>query len=232
MWMWCWRSPWAETRWYGTLHRDRQGCVELAQNYANNVQLRLCIFRSGHIRQSQELVPLQGRGLVLQLSGAKHELRCAKLLWSIWSLQQREVQVTEINSIATNNLFTFKVSVSWKFMWLYWQFYFLWCNFWHSCPKGFVKSAFGQRLGCNPIKSVDTCKRKSLVQLTGYDSVFDAYNPKPLKVSLSACKAQCLKDCKCDGFTYNAKTGLCYKTDRVLTLRKVSATTKLAFVKL
>ena len=95
-----------------------------------------------------------------------------------------------------------------------------------------MKSAFGQRLGCNPIKSVDYCKRKSLVQLTGYDSVFDAYNTKPLKVSLSACKAQCLKDCSCDGFTFNTKTGLCYKTDRVLTLRKVSAATKLAFVKL
>lgn len=102
----------------------------------------------------------------------------------------------------------------------------------HSCPSGYVKSAYGQRLGCNAINLTDYCKRKSFVALTGYDSVFDAYNPKPLKVLLSDCKAQCLKDCTCDGFTYDTHTGLCYKTDRVLTLRKVPGKTKLAFVKL
>lgn len=102
----------------------------------------------------------------------------------------------------------------------------------HSCPRGYVKSAYGQRLGCNAINSVDKCQRNSFVALTGYESVFDAYNPKPLKVLLSDCKAQCLKDCNCDGFTYDTNTGLCYKTDQVLTLRKVPGTTKLAYVKL
>ena len=102
----------------------------------------------------------------------------------------------------------------------------------HSCPSGFKKSPNGQRLGCNAINSVDKCKRNSFVALTGYDSVFDAYNPKPLKVLLSDCKAQCLKDCNCDGLTYDTTTGLCYTTGQVLTLRKVSGTTKLAYVKL
>ena len=97
MWMWCWRSYWAEARWYWALHRDRQGCVEVEQAYTTSIQHPRCLFRSRHIRQPQELVPLQGRGLVLHLSGAQHQLRCAKLLWSIRSLQQREVQVTELN---------------------------------------------------------------------------------------------------------------------------------------
>lgn len=102
----------------------------------------------------------------------------------------------------------------------------------HSCPSGYVKSPYGQRLGCNAINSVDKCKRNSFVALTGYDSVFDAYNPKPLKVLLSDCKVQCLKDCNCDGFTYDTNTSLCYKTGQVLSLRKVPGTSKLAYVKL
>ncbi|XP_024359504.1 EP1-like glycoprotein 3 isoform X2 [Physcomitrium patens] len=100
-----------------------------------------------------------------------------------------------------------------------------------SCPPGFQRMA-GRETSpfCGRTGTVAKCARKSFVEVKGYDSVLTTY-ATPEKVTLASCKTSCLASCDCDGFFYDTKTQACFKQSFFLTLRKVTAANKIAFIK-
>lgn len=87
--------------------------------------------------------------------------------------------------------------------------------------------------GCKPQAGFAKCgaSNERFLRLTGYDYNYNQY-ATALHLSVKDCNSKCLKDCSCKAYFYNQKTGLCYLSNEVRTLKKVSDNSKLAFIRL